>query len=71
VVESFFADPDPTDAGIEEIVALVHAHRGTDYALKQARVYGERAADALGSLPGSGATDALRDAVTYVVDRRH
>jgi octaprenyl-diphosphate synthase len=70
-VESFFAEPDPTEEGIEEIVALVHAHRGTDYALKQARFYGERAAEALRSLPGCVATDALRDAVAYVVDRRH
>jgi octaprenyl-diphosphate synthase len=70
-VESFFADPEPTDAGIDAIVTLVHEHRGTDYALKQARSYGERAATALSSLPGGAATDALRDAVTYVVDRRH
>jgi octaprenyl-diphosphate synthase len=70
-VESFFADPEPTDAGIDAIVTLVHEHRGTDYALKQARLYGERAATALSSLPGGDATDALRDAVTYVVDRRH
>lgn len=69
-VEAFFADPDPTDAGIEHVVGLVRSHGGIDYALGQARFYGERAADALRDLPACDATDALRDAVTYVVDRR-
>ena len=40
-------------------------------AIERARVYGERAAEALATLPACEATDALRDAVTYVVDRRH
>jgi octaprenyl-diphosphate synthase len=70
-VENFFADPDPTDAGIERIVELVQTHGGITYALERARFYGERAAAALRDLPAGDATDALRDAVTYVVDRRH
>ncbi|HEX6559138.1 MAG TPA: polyprenyl synthetase family protein, partial [Longimicrobiales bacterium] len=71
VVESFFADPEPTDAGMAEVVRLVREHGGIEYALGRARWYGERAAQALASLPACEATDALRDAVTYVVDRRH
>jgi octaprenyl-diphosphate synthase len=70
-VESYFADPDPTDAGIERIVALVQNHDGIEYAVAQARAFGERAGAALSQLPPCEATDALRDAVTYVVDRRH
>jgi octaprenyl-diphosphate synthase len=70
-VENFFADPDPTDEGIERIVELVQTHGGITYALERARFYGERAAAALSGLPAGDATDALRDAVTYVVDRRH
>jgi octaprenyl-diphosphate synthase len=70
-VETFFADPDPTDGGIEGIVELVQTHGGITYALERARFYGERAAAALRALPAGDATDALRDAVTYVVDRRH
>ena len=71
LVWNFFADPDPTDSGIEHMVGLVHAHGGTTYALERARFYGERAAGALHGLPSDDATDALKDAVTYVVDRRH
>jgi octaprenyl-diphosphate synthase len=70
-VESFFADPEPTDAGIERLVELVQHHGGSRYALEQARMYGERAAAALSELPPCDATAALRAAVTYVVDRRH
>ena len=70
-VESFFADPEPTDGGIERVVELVQLQGGIEYALEQARNFGERAAGALAELPRCEATDALRDAVTYVVDRRH
>lgn len=70
-VEAFFADPEPTDAGIAHIVTLVQNHGGIEYALQSAYSFGERAASALAELPACDATDALRDAVTYVVDRRH
>lgn len=70
-VERFFADPDPMDEGIERMMELVQAHGGIDYAAERARSYGERAAAALDGLPACEAVAALRDAVTYVVDRRH
>ena len=70
-VETFFADPEPTDAGIQHIVTLVREHGGIEYALQRARFFGERAAHAAAGLPDSEATDALREAVTYVVDRRN
>jgi octaprenyl-diphosphate synthase len=70
VVESFFADPEPTAAGIARVRQLVNNHGGIDYAFERARFFGERAALALAALPACEATDALRDAVSYVVDRR-
>ena len=70
-IENFFADPEPTDRGIEHVIELVERHNGIEYALQQARGFGERAAGAAAQLPPCDATDALRDAVTYVVDRRH
>jgi octaprenyl-diphosphate synthase len=69
-VEEFFADPEPTAGGIQQIIALVQEQGGIEYALQHARTFGEQAAEALVSLPPGPATDALRDAVTYVVDRR-
>jgi octaprenyl-diphosphate synthase len=70
-VEEFFADPEPTDSGIERVVRVVREAGGIEYSLERARYFGERAETMLSSLPACEATDALRDAVTYVVDRRH
>jgi octaprenyl-diphosphate synthase len=69
-VERFFADPAPADAGIAQVVELVRAHGGLEYARARAEEYGGRAAEALAPLPPSTATEALRDAIAYVVDRR-
>lgn len=70
-VETFFADPEPSDDGIQHIIGLVRDHGGIEYALQRARAFGERAAQAADGLPASEATYALKDAVTYVVDRRN
>lgn len=70
-VETFFADPEPSDDGIERVIGLVREHGGIEYALQRARYFGDRAANAVDTLPESESSDALREAVTYVVDRRH
>ena len=69
-VEEFFADPEPTDNGIARVVALVRAHQGLEYAHARAVQFGERALEALQTLPDEPATTSLRDAVAYVIDRR-
>ncbi|HEX7119954.1 MAG TPA: polyprenyl synthetase family protein [Longimicrobiales bacterium] len=69
-VEAFFADPEPTDEGIARIVGLVREHGGLTYARERALEYGSRAEEALAPLPPGEATDALRDAIAYVIDRR-
>ena len=70
-VEAFFAEPAPTDEGIARIVDLVRDYGGLDYARQRADAFGAEAAAALIALPASDAADALRDAVTYVLGRRH
>jgi octaprenyl-diphosphate synthase len=69
-IEAFFAQPEPTDEGIARVVELVHGHGGLEYARSRAEAYGQRAADALAGLPPDEATAALRDAISYVIDRR-
>ncbi|MDX1675655.1 MAG: polyprenyl synthetase family protein [Longimicrobiales bacterium] len=69
-VEQFFADPDPTDDGIEQVVERVAEHGGLDYARDRAESFGEEAAEALLSLPAGPATEALEHAVRYVVERK-
>ncbi|HUF13141.1 MAG TPA: polyprenyl synthetase family protein [Longimicrobiales bacterium] len=69
LVTDFFADPDPRDDAIAEIVALVDSRGGLDYARDRAQEFAERAAAELVGLPDGDATEALRDAVAYVVGR--
>lgn len=69
-VEHFFADPEPSDDGIEHVVTLVREHGGLEYARARAEEYGDRAAEALTPLPAGAATEALRDTIAYVVQRR-
>lgn len=69
-VEAFFADPEPTDDGIERVARLVVEHGGLEYARERAERFGAEALDALAPLPDGPAETALRDAVSYVIGRR-
>jgi octaprenyl-diphosphate synthase len=68
-VIGFFADPDPQDDAIAEIVGLVEREGGLDYARERADEFAERAAAELVGLPDGAATESLREAVAYVVGR--
>ena len=69
-VEDFFADPEPKDEGIARVVELVREFGGLTYARERALEFGRLAEEALEPLPACEATDALRDAVAYVIERR-
>jgi octaprenyl-diphosphate synthase len=71
VVESFFADTEPADGDIQQLIALVQSHGGLQYARQRAAEFGEQAAAALLELPGTDATDALRQAIAYVIERHN
>ena len=70
-VERFFADPVPSDEGIERVSRLVRENGGLEYARNRADEFGRQAADALLELPGGPGTEALQAAVGYVVERRN
>jgi octaprenyl-diphosphate synthase len=70
-VEHFFADPVPSDEGIDLITNLTREHGGLEYARSRADDYGRLAAQALLELPDSEATGSLGAAVSYVVERRN
>ncbi|MGH7470371.1 MAG: polyprenyl synthetase family protein [Longimicrobiales bacterium] len=69
-VQRFFVDPQPRDEWIARLSGVVRERGGLDYARKRAERFGEQAAGALLGLPDSAATEALRDAVAYVIERR-
>ena len=69
-VEAFFADPVPSDDGIDRVMDLVRDHGGLEYARSRAEEFGDMATEALHSLPDGESSRALHDAVAYVIGRR-
>lgn len=68
-IRDFFTLVDAGDADIDRVIEIVHDRGGLDYANEQADLYAGRAWEALDSLPGDPAVEALRDAVAYTVGR--
>lgn len=68
-IREFFTRTEPTDDEIEHVIGIVGRRGGLEYARAQARHYADLAEDALTALPAGEPTDALRDAVSYAVDR--
>ena len=68
-VRKFFNGIEPSDEELFRVVGLVGELGGVDYAKKQALKFAERAEEALTGLPAGAAVDALRDSITYAVDR--
>jgi len=69
-VRRFFADPEPVDEEIDAIVEMVRERGGLEYARARGEEYAERAASRLVGLPEGPATDALGEAVAYVIGRK-
>ncbi len=69
-VEALMDTAEPNDGQIAEIVGAVAEAGGLDYARERALRLAEQADGELDALPSSPARDALRAAITYVVDRR-
>ncbi len=69
-IREFFGRPNPSDEDVFRLVGLVDELGGVAYARRKALDFADQAEEALGALPESGAaSDALRDSVTYVVNR--
>ena len=70
VVQQLMADPAPSDDLIHAVVALVGARGGVAAARERAQRLAERAEAELDQLPAVAARDALRDCLTYAIERR-
>jgi octaprenyl-diphosphate synthase len=68
-VKEFFKGVEPDEEDIFRLVELVRELGGVDYAKRQAFEYAERAETALQALPAGVAVEALRNSITYVIDR--
>lgn len=69
VVERLFAESEPDDDLIANVIGIVEEHGGLDYARRRGERFADEAAEALSELPESRATAALRDAIAYVMER--
>jgi octaprenyl-diphosphate synthase len=69
VVERLFAESEPDDALIARVIGVVEDCGGLEYARRRGERFADEAAEALSELPESHATAALRDAITYVMER--
>jgi octaprenyl-diphosphate synthase len=69
-VDAFFAKPEVDDAEIAAIVHMVERGGGLDYAKRKALECAQRAEDALDGLPDGLALRALRQSISYAIERR-
>jgi octaprenyl-diphosphate synthase len=69
-VEALFAEPEPDDDAIAEVVAIVRDHGGLEFARRRADQYSREAEEALAELPEGPSKTSLMDAIGYVVERR-
>ena len=69
-VDALFANPDPDDAIIAEVVEIVREEGGLEYARRRGEEFAQEAEEALSSLPESVYRSALTESIGYVMDRR-
>ena len=69
VVERLFAESEPDDELIATVIRIVEERGGLEYARRRGERFADEAAEALSDLPESRATEALRDAIAYVMER--
>lgn len=68
-VRRFFTRLNPDQGEIERVIEIVRGRGGLDYARARAGEFAERAEAALDGMAGGSALVALRDSVSYAVDR--
>ena len=69
-VDALFANPDPDDAIIAEVVEIVREEGGLEYARRRGEDFAQEAEEALNQLPESVYRSSLADSIGYVMDRR-
>lgn len=68
-VDAFFAAGEPEDADVARIIEIVAEEGGLDYARARGEEHAARAQEALAGVPEGEAADALRSAISYVMER--
>jgi len=69
-VDVLFANSDPDDGLIAEVVDIVREEGGLEYARRRGEDFAQQAEEALAELPESVYRNALAESIGYVMDRR-
>lgn len=69
-VDALFANETPSDELVAEVVEIVSAAGGLEYARSRGAQFAQEANDALAAMPESPVRAALADAIVYVMERR-
>jgi octaprenyl-diphosphate synthase len=69
-VDALFANPDPDDSIIAEVVEIVREEGGLEYARRRGEDFAQEAEEALAELPDSPYRSSLAESISYVMDRR-
>ena len=70
IVNRLMAAPQPADEQVAEVIRLVEAAGGFEYARRRALEFAQQAESELSALPPSLAREALRDSIAYAIERR-
>lgn len=68
-VDALFANDDPGEEEVGEVITIVAVNGGLDYAREQGAVFAGQAREALSGLPDTVARQALLESISYVMER--
>jgi octaprenyl-diphosphate synthase len=68
-VDALFANPDPSESEVEEVIGIVRSNGGLEYARQVGAVYADEAREALAGIPETVARQALLESISYVMER--
>lgn len=68
-VDALFANESPGDDEVAEVIRVVTANGGLDYAREKGALFADQAREALAGLPDTVARQALYESISYVMER--
>lgn len=68
-VDALFANPEPGDAEVREVIRIVSDNGGLEYAREKGSLFAQQAREALADVPDTVARNALIESISYVMER--
>ena len=68
-VDALFANENPGDSEVAEVIRIVTVNGGLEYAREKGALFADEAREALASVPDTVAREALLESISYVMER--